>query len=156
MEEGFDWSRNPRPEGEGQDLEVLDLGVVPDLGLDLGADLEAAVTRAEDPNPGAGLDPILLRIDPAPKAEAQEDLVRGLLEIAMMMRARMEIAILAKGLVNRGHVPDPVLVPDLVPDLLEVTRTKETKITTKQMRNNRQRSIHEYFLWQFTLNNEHF
>jgi hypothetical protein len=125
MEEGFDWSKNPRPAEDVQDLEDLDPGVVPDLDLGLDPDLEAAVTKAEDPNLGADLGPTLLRIDLAPRAEPQDDLVRGL-ETAMMMRARTETAaILAKGLA-RGLVPDLGLGPD--PDLdLEVTRTKETK-----------------------------
>jgi len=156
MEEGFDWSKNPRPAEDVQDLEVLDPGVVPDLDPGLDPDLEAAVTKADDPNLGADLGPILLRIDLGPKAEPQDDLVRGPeIAIAMMMRAKTEIAaILAKGLA-RGL--DPALGPGPDPDLdLEVTRTKETKkrfTLTKQMRNN-QRSIHEYFLWQFTLNND--
>merc|ERR1719232_1896050 len=66
---------------------------------------------------------------------------------------KMEIAaILAKGLV-RGLDLDLGLGPDPVLDL-EVTRTKETKkFTTLPMRNNQQ-LIHEYFLWQFTLNND--
>ena len=152
MEEGFDWSKNPRPAEDGQDLEALDPGVVPDLGLGLDPDLEAAVTKAEDPNPGADLGLTHLRIGLALKAEPRDDLVRGL-ETAMMMRAKTEIAaILAKGLV-RGLDPDLGLGPDPVLDL-EVTRMKETKkFTTLPMRNNQQ-LIHEYFLWQFTLNND--
>merc|ERR1711944_398386 len=128
MEEGWDWSKNPGPAEDSQDLEALDPGVVPDLG------------------------PAHLRIGLAPKAEPRDDLVRGL-ETAMMMRAKTEIAaILAKGLV-RGLGPDLGLGPDPVLDL-EVTRTKETKkFTTLPMRNNQQ-LIHEYFLWQFTLNND--
>jgi len=152
MEEGFDWSKNPRPAEDGHDLEALDPEVVPDLGQGLDPDLEAAVTKAEDPNPGADLGLTHLRIGLALRAEPRDDLVRGL-ETAMMMRAKTEIAaILAKGLV-RGLDPDLGLGPDPVLDL-EVTRTKETKkFTTLPMRNNQQ-LIHEYFLWQFTLNND--
>merc|ERR1712014_360860 len=106
------------------------------------------VTKAEDPNPGADLGLTHLRIGLAPKAEPRDDLVRGL-ETAMMMRAKTEIA----ASLVRGPDPDLGLGPDPVLDL-EVTRTKETKkFTTLPMRNNQQ-LIHEYFLWQFTLNND--
>jgi hypothetical protein len=57
-----------------QDLEDLDQGadhLVLDHDLDQDLAPGAAVTRVDDPNPGAAVDPHHPRIVPAPEAEAQ-------------------------------------------------------------------------------------
>lgn len=84
-----------------QDLEDRDQGA-DHLVLDLDPDLDLApgeaVTKVDDPNPGAAADPTHPRIVPAPKAEAQaqeDDLDHALEIVPIKIKMAAAIAILA-------------------------------------------------------------
>jgi len=110
-----------------QDLEDRDQGA-DHLVLDLDPDLDLApgeaVTKVDDPNPGAAADPTHPRIVPAPEAEAQNEneLDHAQENVPMKIKMAAEIANLATDRVldldRETMDPDPDL--DLVvPKMIE-------------------------------------